>query len=413
MNNATEIANSQTDPVAVGVNATEGKEMWCETPVNIDSLKQELYRRDWGDYGDGDDGEVGGSSKCGVWVCDKGNGSGILEYTIDECEAEDGEDQESDGNEEDNLDMEVEDSLESSITVDSSASSLSSLPSRGSDSLPLFLVSQATKTSVSESCVSPVTIPSESCLKAKTQAIESLVDNLSDVDRREQAKSRLSNLAQAFRIVKNSIIRSSHYVRVHSVYFSPRMTDDALPAFETHHKTADDAADRLTATRGCSFGHHGLKCREHRVNSLFLRLYAFDCDARDAQLFPSSYSTEELSNVVNKTRGARQFHRRYNLFKISELSRDKLWNSVVLPPRDDAVPRTHVDYASYMYVGDKPRLKQHVSLQCSRLAQCLAHPAGILCNGSSRHNGPSPGAGVSMPQYTKKGWCNPRWLDAS
>lgn len=71
------------------------------------------------------------------------------------------------------------------------------------------------------------------------------------------------------------------------------------------------------------------KARDPRINPDFLRQYALDRRARDNLL---------LMDVGKVPRYLRRFHYRYNVYRVSQLLTDKLWERVTLPPRGDPCP---------------------------------------------------------------------------
>lgn len=158
------------------------------------------------------------------------------------------------------------------------------------------------------------------------------------------------------------------------------------------------------------------KNRDHRINSQFLRLYAYDYNARtNSKTLPNSLSQEELINIILENPHLKQFHRRHNIYHISNLSREKLWNSVVLKPRQDNSPQQSVDYEDYICVDDGAAIT-HASLTRKHSKYLpwdlkpSIKPAGVLPGGKCELNGLAPNLGVSKTQYTVKGWCNSRWV---
>lgn len=282
------------------------------------------------------------------------------------------------------------------------------------------------KKSVSDSNISPVNIPFDGSLKPDMLAADSLLSSLNKdmrTTRLQDQKTRVkgltvSNFARAFRVLKKSIHRTSYSVLSHPGYLSPRMTDDAVPGLACHERADEDSHLEGLATHECASGdsmHPALELpcgneyrgRDSRMNSSFLRLYAIDYEARCRSTLPSSYSSRELSFVINKSRASKEFHRRYNIISVSNLSRDKLWDNVILPPRIDDCPCAYIDSSSYVYVDDN---KKKVAAECGHY---YTKPAGILSNSRCFYNDQSPQGGNTKLQYTVKGWCNSRWLDCS
>lgn len=162
--------------------------------------------------------------------------------------------------------------------------------------------------------------------------------------------------------------------------------------------------------------------RDERINSNFLRLYAQDYSSRVNKLLPDNYSDEEFLELYNKSEGVKDFHLRFNFYKISNLNRDKLWKNVVLPARFDSCPSASIDHSSYIYTGNDVQSKNSlITLNGNYLPWARANnkssasikPSGILHGVKGCQNGSSPSSGVSQPQFTVKGWCNRRWLDIS
>lgn len=289
--------------------------------------------------------------------------------------------------------------------------------------------------SMSDSDISPVNIPFGGSLKPDTQGTDSLVNSLNKAleakvpHQRGRGSRRLSvsKFTRAFNVLKTSIHRTSYTLLSHSGHIMPFVTDDALPEVSSCHEDVDIDSDNEISDEECevhecasgAYPHPALKLprgpqyrgRDPRMNSTFLRLYAMDYDARCSSLLPCAYTSRELSYVINQSRATKAFHRRYNIIRISDLSRDKLWDSVVLPPRVDEPPSMFIDLSNYIYVGDE-RKGPKVHFQDDRLMH-YPNAAGVLNTGKSYRNGDSPQAGKSRPQYTKKGWCNPRWVDSS
>ena len=278
------------------------------------------------------------------------------------------------------------------------------------------------KKSVSDSNISPVNIPFDGSLKPDILATDSLLSSLN----KDICKARLqdqktkglavSNFARAFRVLKTSIHRTSYSLLSHPGDLSPRMTDDAVPGLACHERADEDSHLQGPATQ-CASGNSmhlslELPCgneyrgRDSRMNSSFLRLYAIDYEARCRSILPSSYSSRELSYVINKSRASKEFHRRYNIISVSNLSREKLWDNVVLPPRTDNCPRAYIDSSNYVCVDDT---KKNVVEERRHYTE----PAGVLSNSRCFYNDQSPQGGNTKLQYTVKGWCNTRWLDCS
>lgn len=293
------------------------------------------------------------------------------------------------------------------------------------------------KKSVSDSNISPVNILFDGSLKPDMLATDSLVSSLNEDLRmtklRSQdasAKGRLavSNFMRALRVVKTSINRTSYSILSYPGHLSPGMTDVVSgPTFHEHHNRQRDLDDKCSHLEGpevhevheCAPGdsvHPALELprgnkyrgRDSRMNSSFLRLYAIDYGARWSHILPNSYTSRELTYVINRTHASKKFHRRYNIISISNMSRDKLWDKVILPPRSDCAPRVCIDYSTYVYVGES-NSKREPPVRSNSDAKA----AGVLNSSRCFYNDQSPQAGNTKLQYTIKGWCNSRWLDCS
>ncbi|KAG5422226.1 hypothetical protein I9W82_001321 [Candida metapsilosis] len=159
------------------------------------------------------------------------------------------------------------------------------------------------------------------------------------------------------------------------------------------------------------------KNRDHRINPQFLRLYAYDYNARvNSKTLPNSLSQEELMSIIVNNPHLKSFHKKYNIYHISNSSREKLWNSVVLKPRLDKSPDQSIDYEDYICVADNsvvthtPSLTRKHSKYLPWDLKPSIKPAGVLPGGKWEFNGKAPNSGVSKTQFTVKGWCNSRWV---
>lgn len=113
--------------------------------------------------------------------------------------------------------------------------------------------------------------------------------------------------------------------------------------------------------------------REVRTNPDFLRRYAIDRSARDKGILPE----EGLEFMFDEAAVA-----------LSSLSRQKLWDCVVLPPRADVCPRYDT---KLIYTANSPFQPKGVFKRAALL--------------SSAH------LRATVAQYTVKGWVNGRWID--
>lgn len=154
--------------------------------------------------------------------------------------------------------------------------------------------------------------------------------------------------------------------------------------------------------------------REFRMNCNFLKRYALDCSARINKVLPTDPEDVELL-VCHPL--LRLFDAKHGLNRISEMSRDKLWDSVVLPPRTDSCPRTTINPDTYICLNNESRKTSIVS-KIGRNVPWAAHrnfmkPAGRLVTSACLGNGSSPTLGKTYSQYTVKGWQNERWVPVS
>lgn len=231
--------------------------------------------------------------------------------------------------------------------------------------------------------------------------------------------------------------------------YSPRNTDDSVPTQETDDKhrdcpTLDPAtgpnrecdlvplADRELDTFSAQApptDEVAIKCcklrnRDCRINCDFLKRYALDCAARQDGLLPNAYSDREHSRLLEAP-ALRQFDKQYGLDRISNISREKLWELVILPPRDDGHPAGSIDYSTYTFVGPAACDRGSASCIGSSVAtkngnyipwathRTSLKPAGTLANAVPLINRASPTGGTSRTQYTIRGWCNDRWMSSN
>lgn len=216
---------------------------------------------------------------------------------------------------------------------------------------------------------------------------------------------------------------------------SPRSTDDGVPKSH-HHLEANGNTNATGGLGGWANGTGGhelvtfasrapqtadievkyskVRNRGDRINSDFLKCYALDLCARVNGTLPSTKLPGEVEQLVQDP-ALRSFNDRYGLETVSNASRVKLWDSVILPPRVDAHPLGTIDYSSYAYVGDDEPLCSGSSI-VSKNGKCIpwaAHrsslrPAGVLASGKALSS-KSPMGSTTPAQYTIKGWCNRRW----
>lgn len=101
-----------------------------------------------------------------------------------------------------------------------------------------------------------------------------------------------------------------------------------------------DTKERTPLSKNETPGHRAP--RRNRANSLFIRQYALDCHARNVSytLPPKSgiQADDKFCRAYLGRHRLRQFHQKHNIFRISEMSREKLCKCCVLPPRQDQRP---------------------------------------------------------------------------
>lgn len=155
--------------------------------------------------------------------------------------------------------------------------------------------------------------------------------------------------------------------------------------------------------------------REFRINCDFLKRYAIDYSARVNFLLP--LAPEDVDIMVHKG-NLNRFDAQYGLTRISELSKEKLWNSVVLQPRSDAFPGLAIDSERFVFDADPERRNRAVAVKNGGVIPWATHqsrlrPAGALRGTRSLGSTCSPTLGKTVTQYTIKGWRNERWNDIS
>lgn len=155
--------------------------------------------------------------------------------------------------------------------------------------------------------------------------------------------------------------------------------------------------------------------REFRINCDFLKRYAIDYSARVNFLLP--LAPEDVEIMVHKG-NLNRFDTQYGLTRISELSKEKLWNSVVLQPRGDAFPGLAIDSDRFVVDDDSERSNRGVTVKNGGVIPWATHqnrlrPAGALRGTRSLGSTCSPTLGKTVAQYTIKGWRSERWNDIS
>lgn len=217
--------------------------------------------------------------------------------------------------------------------------------------------------------------------------------------------------------------KRSSWLYLYSI--TPRMTDDIVPqsrkfintprettpreltTFKETKTLCDDSADELAKL----VARRSFKNRDQRINSQFLRLYAMDYSARTvSHTLPNSSDVQELNYMITHRPHLKQFNYKHDLFRISSLSRDKLWRSVILDPRSDPSPSPAINGDSYINTYSTNSIVRqkggHVPWTGSRSIK----PIGILEGGKILENGMAPNSGVTRTQYVVVGWCSEKWL---
>lgn len=234
--------------------------------------------------------------------------------------------------------------------------------------------------------------------------------------------SMVSNLKSSLKKLKSSIQNSSTII-LNSYTFNPRTTDDIIPEIKSslplqHEMTTFKETATLEEPFILRKSFRSFKNRELRVNSEFLRKYAFDYNSRLEGLLPCVHTSEEITQILISRPSLKKFHLDYNLYKISGISKEKLWQNIILPPRSDNSPKNAINYEGYIFLGgEKGNFSSLITSNGDYLpwgfGALSIKPAGILSKGKSFYNSSSPSSGVTNTQYTIKGWCNSRWMDVS
>ncbi|RCK57535.1 hypothetical protein Cantr_06469 [Candida viswanathii] len=334
-------------------------------------------------------------------------------------------------------------SFASKLYIPTSASTVSCSPITTTSMSPSSVDSKRGRRSL---CRSPSSDSLHVILKKSTPSPSPLGHNNNSTSS-SHMKSMYSNLTSSLKSFRNKITSYNRESIISMMTESPRLTDDRLPLvpeteeeedeeeIEEEHEHVDDDDDEATSmeelTTFKSSGSHtannsykvGLsrvkfKAREQRSNREFLRLYAFDHQARTESLtLPNCISPDEVKRILKLNPHMKKFHYKYNIHRISNLSRDKLWSNVILPPRDDDSPGLFIDGEKYVYVdGEEQTSYSIVRKQGVYLPWVLKQsirPAGVLPKSKCIFNSEAPNSGVTNCQFTVKGWCNPRWVDIS
>lgn len=243
-------------------------------------------------------------------------------------------------------------------------------------------------------------------------------DCLNKVLSKYQPKQSLySNLTISMKSLRDKLItRALSDLEVEA----PSIVDEEVPPVITKELPSQELITFFEAKHDHDTTQEHIKLsfrnRDHRINSQFLRLYAYDYNARIySRTLPNSLSQEELISIILDNPHLKSFHKKHNIYHISNLSREKLWNSVVLKPRLDKSPQQSIDYEDYICVADDTVIthasitRKHSKYLPWDLKPSIK-PAGVLPGGKWEFNGKAPSLGISKTQFTVKGWCNSRWV---
>ncbi|KAH3680532.1 hypothetical protein WICMUC_000263 [Wickerhamomyces mucosus] len=191
----------------------------------------------------------------------------------------------------------------------------------------------------------------------------------------------------------------------------PRSTDDKLPETKNYNNKLSQSPPppqekELKTFKVFASSPEEIsvqKTRESRINSQFLRLYAYETSSRSKGLLQdiSKYDDDRIYNKKQEIPS--------NLsekIKFSMCVREKLWEKVILPARNDSSNLGTVEYINENDIVNKSNsnkqndclLKPWVKLTDFKL---LDHfntfsPRGTLQKGKI--------------QYTVKGWTNKKWI---
>lgn len=222
--------------------------------------------------------------------------------------------------------------------------------------------------------------------------------------------SFVSNLTRSFRSLANSTTMVAH--QNNELLFNelqPRLTDDKVPSHwhellpQVDTQSTELETYKVTSQPSHSSSHVTVhRARESRINSQFLRLYAHEASARHGRLLPEISHTEESRYLEDPSLYEGTEH------EFALLVRQRLWQCVVLPPREDAL----CDHApEYVRVPGHDG-NEHDATMTSRLAtqqQQLKKPWVTFEDERKGELGPRGVLGKGT-QFVVKGWCNARWL---
>lgn len=240
--------------------------------------------------------------------------------------------------------------------------------------------------------------------------------------------SFVSNLSSSIKSFTNSTIQKNDML----FDIQPRLTDDKLPRTTIIQRLAQkdnkvtelqtfkvtstntDITTNQSSTSNNNNTSQGaisiLRNREPRINSQFLRLYSYESNSRKKGLLPQITHSDEEEFANNRPIG--DSSREFALFV-----RQRLWQCVVLPPRedlnisppeyvfhgndntDDSIEEVSESSEVVSLIRKNGDVKPWIKLEDEKFAkQKVLRPCGVLNNDI---------------QFTVKGWCNERWLPST
>ncbi|CAY71138.1 Hypothetical protein PAS_chr3_1075 [Komagataella phaffii GS115] len=240
----------------------------------------------------------------------------------------------------------------------------------------------------------------------------------------EHRNPKLSSLKQILTAIAEGIgsrIRARQMTQQRCIVHQNTNTSEALPpiplrTFQTNmtvlesHHDIDSASPHSTTSR---LQH---KVREPRVNSNFLRFYAQDYSIKEKHLLPVSEDDIDdyqyklgLGEPISDSR----FH---SYCKLGLLSRERLWSSVILPPRSDEADDHSLFNNEYKQLKICPHSKNSICRTrggvlpwvkfCDKNRNKLLEPGQLLRQKSLRPYGVLN----QNTQYVVKGWINERFI---
>ncbi|KAH3677162.1 hypothetical protein WICPIJ_009031 [Wickerhamomyces pijperi] len=221
--------------------------------------------------------------------------------------------------------------------------------------------------------------------------------------------SLISNLSLSLRRITLSASNLLYSADEKVFSVQPRLTDDRLPS--PNAQGQELTTFKITTSFPNTTTSTDHKSRESRINPEFLKLYAFETSARMKGLLKNVDQIGDTSSI--------------NLSKIKDRKlvlslkvREKLWNNVVLPPRDDNLPvanNSNSEYVNENIVDQNDSLVSIVSVKnnSSLLTDGLKIKPWLqlhdLMENSSRSIKPK-GYLNGNTQFTVKGWTNKKWI---